>query len=95
MYDVYSESVPTLTALELTFSGEDLCGICVISQATQQDLLDSLELTLNEQKPLVQITGILAWLNPSTEEPRNHGLSPARSPQEITLAFDPPPPRAA
>lgn len=95
MFEVYSESAPVATAIELTFSGQELCGVCVLSQATQQDLADSLELTLDEQKPLVQLTQNLAWQCPSPEEPPQHGFTPPRNFQEIRLAFDPPPPRSA
>ncbi len=94
MFEVYSKSVPVATAIDLTFSGQELCGVCVLSQATQRDLVDSLELTLGEQKPLVQLTQNLAWQCPSAEEPPQHGFNPPRNYQEISLVFDPPPPRA-
>ncbi len=95
MYTVYSEYVPASTALELTFSGEDLCGVCALSQATLKELTDSLELSLNEQKPLVAAAHHFAWEAPSADHSPSHGFSPPRSYQEITLAFEPPPPRAA
>lgn len=95
MYDAYSQSVPTRTALELTFSGDELCGICVISQDTLDDVSDSLELTLGEQKPLVHASFAIEWQPSEQTVPLTHGFSPLRTLREISLAFDPPPPRSA
>ncbi len=95
MYTVYSEYVPSCDALELTFSGENLCGVCALSQATLKELANSLELSLNEQTPLLAHTYHFVWKAPSADHSPSHGFSPPRSYQEITLAFEPPPPRAA
>ncbi|EDY81279.1 hypothetical protein VDG1235_897 [Verrucomicrobiia bacterium DG1235] len=95
MYDVYSDSLPAAQALDLTFSGLDLCGICILSQETLQDIDDSLSLALAEKSPLTPLPfSYLSYPKPE-EQPITHGPPPLRIYQEITLSFEPPPPRCA
>ncbi len=95
MYNAYSQSLPAATALELTLSGEELCSICVISQQMLDDVNDSLALSLEEQKPLVNATFDADWQLSKPIIPPSHGLRPVRTLIEVTLSADPPPPRTA
>lgn len=95
MYDAYSDAMPSATALTLTFSGVELCGICVLSQELNQDQDDRVEFALGKQTPLA-----LPNLNsPSLTLPKAKSFlgasSPPRNFQEIVLEFEPPPPRCA
>jgi hypothetical protein len=95
MYDAYHQSLPASQALELTFSGDELCGICVISQDTLDDLSESLELSLGEQKPLVSLS--TEPLAHSAGFPFGSVLKSGPTPElrEISLNIEPPPPRFA
>lgn len=95
MYDAYSESVPSAEALEMTFSGVELCGVCVISQETLQDMENSLELSLSEKTPLVQFTISQLDIVQPEGQSATDGIVPLKVYQEIRLANEPPPPRCA
>lgn len=94
MFSAYHQVVPAAEALELTFSGNDLCGICTLSQATQKTLSESLTLTLNEQKPLAPPSLSSPLSSPAERGECEAGNSRHSPLHEIVIGLDPPPPRA-
>lgn len=95
MYDVYSDSLPSAEALELTFSGDELCGICVLSQELTGNLNDSIKLSLGEQIPLANPTFASVTFTLPQSKPVQDGAYTHQTYQEITLEIEPPPPRRA
>lgn len=95
MYNAYQQSLPACQALELTFAGDELCGICVISQDTLDDLSDSLELSLGEQKPLVSLPTDTLYRNAGIPFASALNSAPTLELRETSLSIEPPPPRFA
>lgn len=94
MFAAYNQVAPASEAFDLTFSGDDLCGVCILSQSTQKDLADSLALTLSEQKPFAQPTLSTSRKHPSAPSQSEPGAIPHLILHEIVIGLDPPPPRA-
>lgn len=96
MYEAYRTSLSPAAALELTFSGDELCGICVLSQSSLDTLNENLSLALNEQHlPLVSPSEPQATLREPGATYHQLRHPPTRCPNEIPLEFEPPPPRLA
>lgn len=95
MFDVYNEFVSVPEAVEMTLSGQDLCGVCILSEETQKSMVASLELSVNGKIQLVRTAqpSIIKRVNPPARLSYRFDFTPNY--QEIKLAFDPPPPRAA
>lgn len=95
MFAAYSDSLPSAEALELAFSGDELCGICVLSQELTGNLSESLKLSLGEQTTLANPAFASIIFTLPEAKPVQDGAFQRRTYQEITLEFEPPPPRRA
>ncbi len=95
MYEVYSESLPAFQAVDLTFSGDDLCGICVISRDLVESTEKSIELALTEKVPLPPLNTLAISVAEPLPTIARHSLSPSRETKEFSPPLEPPPPRVA
>lgn len=97
MYDAYSETLPASEALALTFSGDELCGICVLSEDSRQDLDDNLAFVHKSENhtPLSLPLESLLSPTPSTSEASPPGKSPLPFLTATPPSIEPPPPRLA
>ncbi|MBK1880313.1 hypothetical protein [Pelagicoccus mobilis] len=95
MFDAYNKAMPTLQAIELTFSGEELCGICEFSKEFRDCMNESVALSLSDSKPLLHQNASEARVQTPPNTFSGYGALSEKQHQEIILETDPPPPRFA
>jgi len=95
MFKAYSQVLPIWQAIETTLSGEDLCGICELSQGFQDGMDESFSLYLSDSSPLICLTVSDAQPETPLSVKTNYSPEGQRFHQEVTLTADPPPPRLA
>ncbi len=95
MFKAYSASMPASEAIELTFSGLELCGVCLIAQELSKDLADSLEFAFAEKSPLATPSVDSGAPARPAARPIGYLQARTRTPPKIVNEFEPPPPRRA
>jgi len=94
MFLEYSETLDTAGAFEATFSGRELCGVCLVSQEVKAETDEALSDFLAMGKPLLLLLlcGLVMRNRiPSTRDEAFVSLVPRLLGRRAAL--DPPPPR--
>ena len=96
MFDAYHASMPAAEAINIALSGEELCGICVLSEEARKDLDETIKKGIAEmQSLLLEPATNAVMLRPPM--PKSFAFFAAKPvfPLEISRDIEPPPPRRA